>query len=34
VLRDAIEQACGRCAGIVFNRARIEPPKFLNALMS
>ena len=32
-LRDAIEQAGGRCAGIVFNRARIEPPKFLKALM-
>lgn len=33
-LRDAIEQAGGRCAGIVFNRARIEPPKFLKSLMS
>jgi Mrp family chromosome partitioning ATPase len=32
-LRDAIEQTGGRCAGIVFNRARIEPPKFLRALM-
>lgn len=31
-LREAIEQAGGRCAGIVFNRARIEPPKFIKTL--
>lgn len=33
-LRDAIDQAGGRCAGLVFNRARIEPPKFLKSLLS
>jgi Mrp family chromosome partitioning ATPase len=32
-LRDAIEQAGGRCAGIVFNRARIAPPRFLKAIL-
>ncbi len=32
-VRDAIEQAGGRCAGIVFNRARIEPPRFLRAIL-
>lgn len=32
-LRDAIEQAGGRCAGLVFNRARIAPPKFLKAIL-
>ncbi len=32
-LRDAIEQAGGRCAGIVFNRARIGPPGFLKAML-
>jgi Mrp family chromosome partitioning ATPase len=32
-LRDAIEQAGGRCAGIVFNRAAIAPPKFLKAIL-
>ncbi len=32
-LRDAIDQAGGRCAGIVFNRARIEPPRFLKAIL-
>lgn len=30
-LRDAIVQAGGRCAGIVFNQARIAPPPFLQA---
>ena len=32
-LRDAIEQAGGRCAGMVFNRARIETPGFLKAIL-
>ena len=32
-LRDAIEQAGGRCAGLVFNRGRIEAPGFLRALL-
>jgi len=32
-LRDAIEQAGGRCAGIVFNRATIDPPRFLKAIL-
>jgi len=32
-LRDAIGQAGGRCAGIVFNRAQIEPPKFIRAIL-
>ena len=32
-LRDAIDQAGGRCAGIVFNRSRIEAPGFLKALL-
>ena len=32
-LRDAIEQAGGRCAGLVFNRAEIAPPKFLKAIL-
>ena len=32
-LRDAIEEAGGRCAGLVFNRARIAPPRFLKALL-
>ncbi len=32
-LRDAIEQAGGRCAGLVFNRGRIETPGFLKALL-
>jgi hypothetical protein len=31
-LRDAIEQAGGRCAGLVFNRAQITPPRFLRRL--
>jgi Mrp family chromosome partitioning ATPase len=33
-LRDAIEQAGGRCAGLVFNRSQIEPPGFVKALFS
>jgi len=32
-LRDAIEQAGGRCAGLVFNRGRIEPPGFLKRIL-
>ena len=32
-LREAIEQAGGRCAGLVFNRGRIETPGFLKALL-
>lgn len=30
-LRDAITGAGGRCAGVVFNRAEVEPPPFLRA---
>ena len=33
-LRDAIEQVGGRCAGIVFNRARIETPAFVRRMTS
>ena len=32
-LRDAIHDAGGRCAGLVFNRAKVEPPRFLKALL-
>lgn len=32
-LRDALEQAGGRVAGVFFNRAAIAPPRFLKALM-
>lgn len=32
-LRAAIEQAGGRCAGIVFNRAEIETPKFVRRML-
>jgi Mrp family chromosome partitioning ATPase len=32
-LRDALEQAGGRCAGLVFNRSQIEPPGFLKAIL-
>lgn len=32
-LRSAIEQAGGRCAGLVFNRARIETPGFLKRML-
>jgi Mrp family chromosome partitioning ATPase len=31
-LRDAINAAGGRCAGLVFNRAQAEPPGFLKAI--
>jgi Mrp family chromosome partitioning ATPase len=34
MLRDALNAAGGRCAGLVFNRARVEPPKFLKALLA
>jgi Mrp family chromosome partitioning ATPase len=33
-LRDAIEQVGGRCAGIVFNRARIQTPAFVRRMTS
>jgi Mrp family chromosome partitioning ATPase len=33
VLRDTIEEAGGRCAGIFFNRARIAPPSFLKGIL-
>lgn len=33
VLRDAIANAGGRCAGLVFNRVRAEPPAFLKAIL-
>ena len=32
-LRDAIEQAGGHCAGLVFNRGQVETPGFLKALL-
>ena len=32
-MRDAIIAAGGRCAGIVFNRAQSEPPRFLKAIL-
>jgi hypothetical protein len=31
-LRDGLIQAGGRCAGLVFNRAAPDPPRFLRAL--
>jgi Mrp family chromosome partitioning ATPase len=32
-LRDAITAAGGRCAGLVFNRAKADPPGFLKAIL-
>jgi len=32
-LRDELENAGARCAGLVFNRARAEPPSFLKRVM-
>ena len=32
-LRDAIQAAGGHCAGLVFNRANLEPPRFLKAIL-
>jgi len=32
-LRDAIHAASGQCAGLVFNRASVETPSFLKALL-
>jgi Mrp family chromosome partitioning ATPase len=32
-LRSAIEQGGGRCAGIVFNRAEIETPRFVRRML-
>ncbi|MBI1408091.1 MAG: sugar kinase [Caulobacter sp.] len=32
-LRDAIVTAGGRCAGVFFNRARVEPPGFLRRIL-
>lgn len=32
-LRDELESAGARCAGVVFNRARVEPPTFLKRVM-
>ena len=32
-LRDAIQAAGGHCAGLIFNRANITPPRFLKALL-
>jgi Mrp family chromosome partitioning ATPase len=32
-LRDELETAGARCAGIVFNRAEVEPPSFLRRVM-
>jgi Mrp family chromosome partitioning ATPase len=34
LLRDAIVTAGGRCAGVFFNRARVEPPGFLRRFLS
>lgn len=33
-LRDALSAAGGRCAGLVFNRAQVEPPRFLKAMLA
>jgi hypothetical protein len=33
-LRDAIATAGGRCAGVFFNRAQVEPPGFLRRILS
>lgn len=32
-LRDELESAGARCAGLVFNRAEVEPPSFLRRVM-
>lgn len=32
-LRDELENAGARCAGLVFNRAQVEPPSFLKRVM-
>lgn len=32
-LKAAIEAAGGRCAGLVFNRARLQPPAFLQTML-
>jgi Mrp family chromosome partitioning ATPase len=32
-LRDGISQAGGHCAGIVFNRAQVETPSFIKAIL-
>ncbi len=32
-VRDALVQAGGYCAGIVFNRAPVQPPRFLRSLL-
>lgn len=34
VLRDALTAAGGRCAGLVFNRAQVTPPRFLQKLLA
>mgnify|MGYP002778174527 CR=1 len=34
VLRDALAAAGGRCLGLVFNRAKVQPPRFLQALLA
>lgn len=33
-LRDGIIASGGRCAGVVFNRAKVEPPRFLRKMLS
>jgi Mrp family chromosome partitioning ATPase len=33
VLRDALSAAGGNCAGLFFNRAAVEPPKFLKGVL-
>ena len=33
MLRDALATAGGRCAGVFFNRAEVEPPGFLRAVL-
>lgn len=33
LLRDALATAGGRCAGVFFNRAQVQPPGFLRAVM-
>ena len=32
-LRDGLERSGARCAGLVFNRAQVEPPAFLRRVM-
>jgi translation elongation factor EF-Tu-like GTPase len=33
LLRDALASAGGRCAGVFFNKASVQPPAFLRAIL-